>query len=113
MKALCIDCLLIVQTHKNHEVLNIEKSLEKEDMRFKAIEEKFNSIIGRISKESILITQFKEEILRFAETQTQFIHKFYEAIRAIVDKKQKEAIEKINSIVSNQNKWVIEKESKL
>jgi hypothetical protein len=56
MKALCIDCLLIVQTHKNHEVLNIEKSLEKEDMRFKAIEEKFNSIIGRISKESILIT---------------------------------------------------------
>jgi hypothetical protein len=29
MKAICIDCLLSSQVHKNHEILNLEKSIEK------------------------------------------------------------------------------------
>lgn len=51
MKSLCIDCLLLQNSHKNHEVLNIEKSMEKEDAKIKIIEEKLNHTKAKISKE--------------------------------------------------------------
>lgn len=55
-QALCIDCLLTLQSHKHHEVLNIEKSMDKEENNIKQLMNDITLVKERISnnQESII-----------------------------------------------------------
>lgn len=64
LKAICIDCLLTSQSHKNHEILNLEKSIEKQEQSIKVLGENLNLTYSRLKKIQDSFTNAKNDLAK-------------------------------------------------
>eukprot|EP00347_Sterkiella_histriomuscorum_P000730 403374725 len=112
--SLCIDCLLISQNiHKQHDVLNLEKSLIKKDIKLNQTQDKIQQIKLKIQQSQTQLNQFKSNLEMQESLQINKLTKFYQEIREQIDKRQKQQFLKITECIETKREQIYDFEQKL